>query len=139
MSQPNHGTATILVTDDVEETRDGIAGLLEADGYRVDPARNETDAIERARRHRPDLILLSLGESHTDALASAHRIRGLAELGDDVPVVVFCIPTVDEGAEVALGRNVFVTRPDNFDQLRRFLGRILSGLSASGPYDRSGP
>jgi hypothetical protein len=51
------------------------------------------------------------------------------------PFVLFCIPTVDEGAEVALGRNIFVTRPDNFDQLRRFPGRILSGLSPTGPYD----
>jgi len=133
MSRQNHRTATILVADDVEETRDGIQGLLEADGYRVDPARNEAEAIERACRHRPDLILLSLGEPQTDAIASGHRIRRLAELSDNVPVVIFCSPTVEEGAEVALGRNVFVTRPDNFDQLRRFLGRLLSGPSPSGP------
>jgi CheY-like chemotaxis protein len=131
MGRPNHRTPTILVTDDVEETRDGIERLLEADGYRVDPARDEADAIERAGRHRPDLILLSLGESHADAISSAHRIRRLAELSDDVPVVIFCIPTIDEGAEVALGRNVFVTRPDNFDQLRRLLGRLVPGLSPS--------
>jgi len=126
MSRQKDRTATILVADDVEETRDGIELLLEADGYRVDPARNESEAIESACRHRPDLILLSLGGSHADAMASAHRIRRLGELSDNVPVVIFCIPTVDEGAEVALGRNVFVTRPDNFDQLRRFLGRLLA-------------
>jgi hypothetical protein len=45
--------------------------------------------------------------------------------------VIFCVPTVDEGAEIALGRNVFVTRPDNFDQLRRLLGRLLYGISPS--------
>ena len=127
MTRPDQRTATILVADDVEETRDGIERLLEADGYRVDPARDEADAVERAGRRRPDLILLSLGASHADAVVSAHRIRRLAALSDDVPVVIFCIPTVDEGAEVALGRNIFLTRPDNFDQLRRFLGRVLSG------------
>jgi CheY-like chemotaxis protein len=131
MGRPNHHPSTILVMDDVEETRDGIERLLEADGYRVDAARDEADAVDRAGRHRPDLILLSLGGSDTDAVASAHRIRRLAELSDDVPVVIFCIPTVDEGAEVALGRNVFVTRPDNFDQLRRLLGRLVPGLSPS--------
>jgi CheY-like chemotaxis protein len=131
MGPPNRRTATILVTDDVEETRDGIERLLEADGYRVDPARDEADAVERAARQHPDLILLSPGESHADAISSAHRIRQLAELSDDVPVVIFCVPTVDEGAEIALGRNVFVTRPDNFDQLRRLLGRLLYGISPS--------
>jgi CheY-like chemotaxis protein len=131
MSRQNHHTATILVTDDVEETRGGIERLLEADGYRVDPARDEADAVERAGRHRPDLILLSVRESQDDAIASAHRIRRLAKLSDDVAVVIFCVPTVDEGAEVAVGRSVFVTRPDNFDQLRSFLGRILSGVDPS--------
>jgi CheY-like chemotaxis protein len=123
--------ATILVAEDVEETRDGIERLLRADGYRVDPARNEGDAVERARRQPPDLILVSLSGSNDDVIASARRIRQAAQLGDDVPIVIFCLATVDEGAEVALGSNVHVTRPDNFDQLRQFLGRLLSNLSLS--------
>jgi DNA-binding response OmpR family regulator len=119
------GTAVVLVADDVEETRDGIEKLLSADGYRVDPARNEDDAVDRARRRRPDLILVSLDGPPVEVIASAARIRVRAALNDRVPVVVFCIPTLDEGAEVAIGSNVYVTRPDNFDQLRAFLGRLL--------------
>ena len=123
---------TILVAEDVEETRDGIARLLEADGYRVDPARSERDAVERARRQRPDLILVSLGGPEDKVVASARRIRQAARLSHDVPVVIFCVATVDAGAEVALGKNVHVTRPDNFDQLRRLLDRLLYGPSPSG-------
>jgi len=40
--------------------------------------------------------------------------------------VIFCVPIIDEGAEVALGNNVYITRPDNFDQLRGFIARLLS-------------
>lgn len=122
----------ILVADDVEETRDGIERLLKADGYRVDPARSEQEAVERAERQAPDLILVSLSGPSDDAIASAVRIRRLASLGDEVPVVIFCVQTVDEGAEVALGRNVYITRPDNFDQLRGLLGRLLYEVSLSG-------
>jgi CheY-like chemotaxis protein len=50
MSLANEGML-ILVVEDVEETRDGIEKLLEADGYRVDPAREEEDAIARATRN----------------------------------------------------------------------------------------
>ena len=121
----DHRVARILVANDVEETRDGIEKLLTADGYRVDPARNEDDAVDRACRQCPDLILVSLGGRPVDVVASAARIRQRAGLNSKVPVVVFCIPTVDEGAEVAIGSNVYVTRPDNFDQLRAFLGRLL--------------
>jgi CheY-like chemotaxis protein len=49
----------VLVVEDVEEIRDGIEQLLKVDGYRVDAARDERDAVLRARRERPNLILVS--------------------------------------------------------------------------------
>ena len=115
----------VLVVADDEETRDGIEQLLTADGYRVEPARHEEDGVARARRCCPDLILVSLGGAPATVVAAAVRIRRRADIDDAVPVVVFCVPTIDEGAEVALGRQVYVTRPDNFDQLRAFLGRLI--------------
>jgi len=120
-----HCNAIVLVANDVEETRDGIALLLAADGYRVDPARDEREAIEKARRQRPDLILVSLAGHPVEVMASAGRIRQRASVGDEVPVVVFGLPVVEEGEELAIGRNVYVTSPDNFDQLRGLLERLL--------------
>lgn len=117
--------ALILVLEDVEETRDGIEKLLNADGYRVDAARNEQEAVTKGRRRRPDLILVSLGASGIDVLTVALRIRERAELGQSVPVVIFCVEALDEGAEVQIGSNVYATRPDNFDQLKAFLRRLL--------------
>jgi hypothetical protein len=45
-----------------------------------------------------------------------------------VPVVVFCIDEIAEGDEIAIGENVHVTRPDNFDQLRSLLARLLQRI-----------
>jgi CheY-like chemotaxis protein len=116
----------ILVVEDVEETRDGIEKLLRADGYRVHPARDEEDAITRAAgREHPNLILIATGASAIEVAAMAERIRAGAGLTEDVPVVIFCVPTVAEGAEVTVGKNVHITRPDNFNQLRDFLQRLL--------------
>lgn len=122
--------ARILVVNDVEETRDGIEKLLTADGYLIDAARSEDDAVDRARRHGPDLILVSLGGSPAEVIASAVRIRQRGGLSRAVPVVVFCSPTVEAGAELAIGDGVYVTRPDNFDQLRAFLGRLMRERSS---------
>src|ERR1044071_6318506 len=116
----------ILVVEDVHETRDGIETLLLADGYRVAPARDERDAIETAQRTHPDLILVSLGGSPRQVIFSGFNIRQHAEVGEDVPVVVFCIEGIDEGDEVAIGKNVHLTRPDNFNQLRSLIARLLS-------------
>lgn len=125
MTPETHRRPLILVADDVEETRDLTEQLLRADGYRVDTARSEREAVERAARQPPALILVSLGGREVDRVARARRIRREAALGSGVPVVVFCSPTVDEGAEVAVDGNVHLTRPDNFDQLRAFIGRLL--------------
>jgi two-component system KDP operon response regulator KdpE len=125
MNRETDVSPTILVVEDIEETRDGIERLLKADGYHVEAARDERDAVEIAWRRRPDLILVSLGGPPRAVIAAASQIRAGAELGENVPVVLFCIEEVGEGDEVAIGQNVYVTRPDNFDQLRRFLARLL--------------
>src|SRR3990172_2132869 len=115
----------VLVVEDVAETRDGIEKLLKADGYRVSVARDERDAIESAQRQRPDLILVSLGGLPREVIVTARRIRERAEVGENVPVVVFGIDEIGEGDEVAIGQNVHVTRPDNFNQLRSLMTRLL--------------
>jgi CheY-like chemotaxis protein len=125
ITTPDRRAAIVLAVHDVEETRHGIEQLLAVDGYRVVLARNEDDAVYQARRQRPDLILVSLGGRHFDVLLAAARIQQRAELSDNVPVVVFYVPTIPEGAEVALANNLYLTRPDNFDQLRGLLARLI--------------
>src|SRR5687767_15464098 len=79
---------TILVVEDVHETRDGIEKLLKIDGYRVVLARDELDGIESAQRQRPDLILVSLEGTPSEVLISGRRIRESAAAGEEVPIVV---------------------------------------------------
>lgn len=134
MDKHNNPSMIILVVEDVHETRDGIERLLMVDGYRVALARNEHDGIESAQRQRPDLILVSLAGLPRDVIDSAARIRESAEIGGDVPVVVFCVEEIAEGDEVAIGENVHVTRPDNFNQLRSLLARLLQKIpNAANP------
>jgi CheY-like chemotaxis protein len=123
--QPN---SLILVVEDVHETRDGIEKLLHADGYFVSVARDERDAVESAQGKPPDLILVSLAGSPREVIVIARRIRDRAGVGASVPVVVFCDDEIGEGDEVALGQNVHVTRPDNFNQLRSLLLRLLNAV-----------
>ena len=114
----------ILVVEDVRETSDGIERLLKADGYRVALARDELDAIESIQLRRPDLILVSWTGLSGEVLATVGRIRERAAVGDQIPVV-FWVEDIDEGEEIAVGENVFLTRPDTFNQLRGLLARLL--------------
>jgi len=128
MTLEDHETRHILVVEDVHETRDGIEKLLKADGYHVAVARDELDAVESARLRQPNLILVSLAGSPRDVIFTARRIRQRAGAGETVPVVVFCVGEIAEGDEVAIGQNVHITHPDNFNQLRALLTRLLNRI-----------
>jgi len=125
MTREDDTSAIILIVEDVHETRDGMEKLLITDGYRVALARDERDAIESAQRTLPDLILISLAGSPHEVVLSARSIRERADVGEHVPVVVFCIEGIDEGDEVEIGENMHLTRPDNFNQLRSLIARLL--------------
>jgi len=128
VNKKNDTNPMILVVEDIDETRHGIEKLLMTDGYRVTSARDEQDGIESARQQRPDLILVSLAGLPRDVIASARRIRESAAIEEEVPVVVFCIDEIAQGDEVTVDKNVHLTRPDNFNQLRSLLARLLDGI-----------
>jgi len=119
-------SSLILVLDDIEETRDVTEKLLHASGYSVQCARNEAEAVLRAGWRVPQLILLSLDGDMHQAIAIAGRVKMGARLADKTVAVVIDNLVIPEGAEIAMGDNVYVTRPDNFDQLRRFLAEVLA-------------
>ena len=121
----------ILVVEDVYETRAGIDTLLKANGYRVALA-SERDAINRTAPERPDLILVSGSGLPNNVLVKVGRMRKEAAVGDEVPVVVFCAQDIAEGEEVAIGGNVYLTNPDNFNQLRSLVARLLPESSHAG-------
>lgn len=115
----------ILVVENVDETRAGIDTLLKANGYRVALASAEREAINITRLERPDLILVSGSGLPDNVQVKALRVRQEAGVDDAIPVVVFCAQDISEGDEVAIGGNVYLTNPDNFNQLRSLIARLL--------------
>lgn len=113
------------MVEDVEETRDVLEDLLKASGYTVLSARNEEDARLKSRDRKPDLILISIGAPTSASIEAALRIRLAAGVGENLAIVVFCCVEIEEGSEVHLKGNVHLMRPDNFDQLRQLLRRLL--------------
>ena len=77
----------ILVVDDEDETRTLISSILEDNGARTVQAADGDEAIEMARRERPDLMTLDLnmpGKSGVDVFVA---LRGDPELRD-IPICI---------------------------------------------------
>jgi DNA-binding NarL/FixJ family response regulator len=76
----------VLIADDHPLFRDGIRAMLETRGIEVvGEARNGREAVDRARRLRPDVLLMDLSMPELNGLAATRLIS--AEL-PDVQVVI---------------------------------------------------
>ncbi|HKH91629.1 MAG TPA: hypothetical protein VKA54_07490 [Gemmatimonadaceae bacterium] len=132
MSTGRDRAMAIMVVEEVEEIRDGMERLLLRDGYCVHTARKPDDAIERAKLDAPDLILARLDGTAAEVISGATSIRDRAGLSEAVPVVAFCATCVPEGVEERVGPNVHVVSPDDFEQLRRLIARLLDARLSAG-------
>lgn len=119
----------ILVLHDLQETREAIESFLRKDGYLVYGAADADSAIDRARQHHPDLILVSLAGAPQRVLSESLRVRSQAGLGRQIPIVVLFITTAEEGSELQIGEMLYIALPDNLNQLRALLARLLERTS----------
>jgi len=66
----------VLIADDHALFRDGLRSLLEARGLEVvGEARNGREAVEMARLHRPEIVLMDLSMPELSGVAATRLIR----------------------------------------------------------------
>ena len=95
----------VLVVEDDRDLGDVICENLLAEGCRVDVARSGEDALELARSHPYDLVLLDVMLPGVDGFSICERYAGAsADVGSDVFVSVSRVRT-DGTAELALERS----------------------------------
>ncbi len=82
---PTYSTAArVLTVEDDPIVRADLRLILEDAGFDVVPdARDGVEAVELAREHRPDLILIDLSLPNLDGVEATRQIRG----EHDVPIV----------------------------------------------------
>jgi two-component system cell cycle response regulator len=77
---------TILVVDDMRETRRFYRAFLICRGYKVITARDGATALRVAQRRRPDLIVMDLAMPDIDGIEAARRLRA-DERTRQIPIV----------------------------------------------------
>jgi len=129
----NSDTAhTVLVVDDMSDNLILISLSLQDMGYRVVTASNGEDALNVAKLARPNLILMDIAMPHQDGLAATRRIREESEL-KEVPVVALTAFDTDGFRQAAFdaGFNGYLTKPIDFERLKKLMHMLLSGGKTS--------
>lgn len=92
----------VLIADDQEIVRSGIRLILEAhDIHVVAEAADGRQAVDAARRLRPDVCLVDIRMPHVDGLEVTRLLAG-ADVSDPIPVVVVTTFDLDDYVDTAI-------------------------------------
>lgn len=84
----DHRSRSVLIIDDHPDARRLIRRILQAQGnFQVQDAANGKEALDAARHHPPNLIILDLMMPEMDGFEVLDHLRALPE-ASDVPVIV---------------------------------------------------
>ena len=130
MSTGNEKQPTIFLVEEDDETRPILKHNLREQGYRVVIALDEEDALERVSGGRTayDLLLINVvGVELEETLASARRIHQHTEMDGRTPIVVIAEKYGEdmEGKDVEVDENVYVTYPEDGEQLHKLLAHLV--------------
>lgn len=102
----------ILVVDDEADIRELIEYNLKKEGYQVLMAENGVEAIEQAKIHLPQMILLDIMMPEMDGIEACRVIRSLPQFKDTF--IVFLTARSEEYSEVSgfnVGADDYITKP----------------------------
>ncbi|WP_422929364.1 ATP-binding protein [Singulisphaera sp. PoT] len=113
----------ILVVDDNVDTATGMARLLRFSGHEVWVAHSGEEALEVAREHRPEVMLLDLGLPGMDGYELATAIRGEGWSKDSVLIAVSGYgDDLARDRSRAAGFHHHLVKPVNFDTILAMIG-----------------
>lgn len=121
--------ARILIVDDDEGTRSGLAGLLRGDGYLVDTAEDGVVALERVSETPPDVVVTDLQMPRMDGM---ELLKCLREQDRALPIIVATsVQDLTSGVSaMRAGAEDYLTKPIDFDALALVIERALERRDA---------
>jgi DNA-binding NarL/FixJ family response regulator len=126
--------ARIVIADDHEVVRSGIAALLDGQpGFDVcGMAINGQEAIDRVLELKPDLIILDVTMPILSGFQAARRIRNLVPR---VKILVFSMHDAPVVGEVAtlMGADAYLPKTVSREKLLSTVKSLLNGHAASAP------
>ena len=109
---PQPQNTTVLVVDDNPDLRNYVISMLQEQGYRVIPARNGAEGVDRARAYRPNAIVTDLMMPNMSGIELIRQVRQDPQLRG-TPIILLTAKADEEtrieGAEE--GADAYLSKP----------------------------
>ena len=128
------GKKRLLIVEDDENQRQLYERTFVRDGYEVILAADGTEAIEKARADRPDLIVMDIRMPRRDGIDAMQKI-----LGEDkqVPIIINTAYPSHQQNFMTWAADAYVIKSADLAKLRETVKEVLERRAQ--PEDGSGP
>lgn len=120
--------ADILIVDDHELVRAGLKGILsEKEEYRVvAEAESGEDALDLAKQHRPDLVLMDINMPGIGGLEATRKLR---QFDPNIKVIVLTMHKEGPFPSnlIKAGAKGYITKDCGVDETLRAINTVLKG------------
>ena len=102
----------LLIVDDEPDLADMIKFRLESNGYEILLAHDGQQALEVARKERPDLIILDLMLPKMDGYKVCGLLKKDARYAN-IPIIIFTAKAQEEDKKLSqeVGANAYLSKP----------------------------
>jgi two-component system, cell cycle response regulator DivK len=134
-SDPRSSQRSVLIVEDNELNMKLFNDLLVAHGYRVIQTRNGFDALELAKKHRPDLILMDIQLPEVSGLEVTKWLKDDENLRQ-IPIIAVTAFAMkgDEERIRSGGCEAYISKPISvmtfLETVRRFIGPSIHQAQA---------
>ncbi|MCR4409422.1 MAG: response regulator [Candidatus Saccharicenans sp.] len=133
--------ARILLVDDDRDLTDSLGQVLRFKGYEVEVAHSGNEGLKKMLEFKPDLVILDvMMETDTAGFEAVYKIRSDrpdSKYRDfrDVPIIILTAInqvtnsrfSLDQEESFLPGRNEFLTKPVEVEELLEKISRNLEG------------
>ena len=114
----------VLIVDDEYSGRETLQSVLEGEGYELEMAENGLQAIEKAKKLLPDVIVLDVMMPGMTGIEVCRRIRSDPQIAE-IPIIILTALSDRESLLNALkaGADDFISKPfDRYELRARLMG-----------------
>ena len=118
---------SILIVDDSHDSANTLGSLFGAHGYKIHVAYDGVEALEAAKAHLPDVILLDLGMPEMDGVHVARFFREDEQLKEKVLIAVTGHADEMHRSQCeAVGFDYVFAKPAAWEDLKSTIDRLWS-------------
>ena len=130
----SNASIKILLVDDEPDILEILSYNLSAEGYHISTAFNGIEAVKKAKKHQPHLIIMDVMMPEMDGIEACEKIRTLPELKNTI--ITFLTARGEDYSQVAgfeAGADDYITKPIKPKVLVSKIKALLRRLNDASP------